>query len=146
MLENNTSFNADLHLGLVLQHRIYTLFPNGFPYSTAITMRSFRSGYTVSYVVNRAARRAGKFHVTLFREGVKFLLIAFRVCTLYSPLKLFFPVAVGQLLLGVGYYSYIYPGTGRFTNRSALLLTSAMTTFLIELGSEQITSLLYKRD
>ncbi len=122
------------------------LLPNGFSYPTTITMAFFRSGYTVEYVPIRAARRSGKSHVSIARDGVKFLLIIFRVCTLYSPLKLFFPVALLQFSAGVMYYGYTYFSEERFTNMSALLLTSALTTFLIGLVSEQITALIFKHD
>ena len=122
------------------------LLPNGFSYPTTITMAFFRSGYTVEYVPIRAAQRSGKSHVSIARDGIKFLLIIFRVCTLYSPLKLFFPVAVLQFLTGAMYYGYTYLSEDRFTNMSALLLTSALTTFLIGLVSEQITALIFKHD
>lgn len=122
------------------------MLPNGFSYPTTITMAFFRSGYTVEYVPIRAAQRSGKSHVSIARDGIKFLLIIFRVCTLYSPLKLFFPVAVLQFLTGAMYYGYTYLSEDRFTNMSALLLTSALTTFLIGLVSEQITALIFKHD
>ena len=122
------------------------MLPNGFSYPTTITMAFFRSGYTVEYVPIRAAQRSGKSHVSVVRDGLKFLLIIFRVCTLYSPLKLFFPVAVLQFLTGVLYYAHTYISEDRFTNMSALLLTSALTTFLIGLVSEQITALIFKHD
>lgn len=122
------------------------MLPNGFSYPTTITMAFFRSGYTVEYVPIRAPRRSGKSHLNLMRDGLKFLLIIFRVCTLYSPLKLFFPMAVLQFVAGAGYYAYTYVQWERFTNMSALLLTSSLTTFLIGLVSEQMTAMLYKHD
>lgn len=122
------------------------MLPNGFSYPTTITMAFFRSGYTVEYVPISAARRTGKSHLSPLRDGLKFLLIIFRVCTLYSPLKLFFPVAMVQFVLGLGYYLFTYVAESRFTNMSALMLTSALTTFLIGLISEQITTLLFKHD
>lgn len=122
------------------------MLPNGFSYPTTITMAFFRAGYAVSYVDIRAGKRSGKSHLHVLRDGVKFLLIIFRVCTLYSPLKLFFPVALLQFLLGAGYYLYTFVAWQRFTNMSALLLTSALTTFLIGLVSEQMTAILYKHE
>lgn len=122
------------------------LLPNGFSYPTTITMAFFRAGYTVIYRPITAARREGKSHVNLFRDGVKFLLIIFRVCTLYSPLKLFFPLALAHGIIGVGYYGYTYATMGRFTNMSALLFSSAIIIFLIGLISEQITALLYSHE
>jgi glycosyltransferase involved in cell wall biosynthesis len=122
------------------------MLPNGFSYPTTITMAFFRSGYTVEYVPIRAGKRSGKSHLNVARDGIKFLLIIFRVCTLYSPLKLFFPIALAQFMLGIGHYLYTFLDVPRFSNMSALLLTSALTTFLIGLVSEQMTAMLYKHD
>ena len=121
------------------------LLPNGFSYPTTCTMAFLRSGYSVSYVPNRAARRIGKSHISPLRDGIRFLLIIMRVCTLYAPLKIFFPVSAAIFSTGVGYYLYTYMTTGRFTNMSALLFLASLSIFLIGLLSEQITMLLYQK-
>ena len=121
------------------------LLPNGFSYPTTITIAFFRAGYAVSYVPIDAQKRGGKSHIKLFRDGVRFLLIIFRITTLYSPLKLFFPVAMLHLAVGLSYYMFTLITAGRFTNMSALLLTMAVFIFLIGLISEQITMLLYQK-
>ena len=123
-----------------------SLLPNGFSYPTTITMAFFRAGYTVTYMPIKAGRRAGRSHLKPLRDGLKFFLIIFKVGTLYSPLKLFLPVAFLQALIGLSYYLYTFIESARFTNMSALLLASAVTTFLMGLISEQITALLYKQD
>ncbi len=120
------------------------LLPNGFSYPTTITMAFFRSGYSVSYVPIHAAKRLGKSHIRIVRDGIRFLLIIFRVGTLYSPLKLFLPISGFFFTLGASYYAYTYLSHGRFTNMSALLLITSVLVFLIGLVSEQITSLNYK--
>ncbi len=122
------------------------LLPNGFSYPTTSTMAFFRSAYPVAYVPIQAARRIGKSHIRPLRDGVRFLLIIFKIATLYSPLKLFAPVAMGFALLGLGNYAYTYSTQHRFTNMSALLLSAAVIVFLIGLMSEQITNLTYRRD
>ncbi len=121
------------------------LLPNGFSYPTTSTMAFFRSAYAVSYVPIHAARRIGTSHIRPLRDGVRFLLIIFKIATLYSPLKLFAPVAVGFALLGLGNYAYTFSTLHRFTNMSALLLSAAVIVFLIGLISEQITNLTYRR-
>ena len=68
----------------------------------------------------------------------------FKVTTLYSPLKLFFPVATAFFLTGIGYYSYTYFTMTRFTNMSALLLTAAVVILMMGLISEQITALNFR--
>lgn len=120
------------------------LLPNGFSYPTTSTMAFFRSAYPVTYVPIPVAQRIGKSHIRPFRDGVRFLLIIFRIATLYSPLKLFAPVSATFLLLGLGYYGYTYAMYHRFTNMSVLLFSAAVIVFLIGLISEQITSLTYQ--
>lgn len=122
------------------------LLPNGFSYPTTSTMAFSRSGYSLGYVPVRVMPRRGASHIFALRDGVKFLLIIFRVGTLYSPLRIYFPIAFILAMMGIGYYAYTFFAQGRFTNMSALLLTGALVTFLFGLLSEQITSLIYKRD
>ncbi len=122
------------------------LLPNGFSYPTTITMAFFRSAYAVAYEPIPVAERVGRSHIRPLRDGVRFLLIIFKIATLYSPLKLFAPTAFAFGLLGVGYYAYTYATQGRFTNMSALLFSAAVIVFLVGLVSEQITALTYKRN
>ena len=120
------------------------LLPNGFSYPTTITMAFFRAGFPVGYVPVTAQAREGKSHISPLRDGVRFLLIIFRVGVLYSPLKVFFPISLGFFVLGLSYYVYTYVTAGRFTNMSALLFITCVLVFLIGLVSEQITMLLYR--
>jgi glycosyltransferase involved in cell wall biosynthesis len=121
------------------------LLPNGFSYPTTSTMAFFRSGYPVAYVGVPVGPRIGRSHIRPLRDGLRFLLIIFKIATLYSPLKLFLPAAFGFGVLGSAYYAYTYTTEGRFTNMSALLLSAAVIVFLIGLVSEQITNLTYVR-
>ena len=123
-----------------------SLLPNRFSYPTTITMSFFRAGYSVAYVpVAVQPRLAGtQSHIDLWRDGVRFLLIIFKIGTLFSPLKLFFPVSLAFFTVAIGYYFYTFITIGRFTNMSALLFTTSVLVFLMGLISEQITSLLYK--
>ena len=108
-------------------------------------MAFFRSGYPVAYVPITAGRREGKSHIRPLHDGVRFLLIIFKIGTLYSPLKLFFPISLGFFLLGLWYYTHTFMTQGRFTNMGALLFSVAVVVFLVGLVSEQITSLFYQK-
>jgi glycosyltransferase involved in cell wall biosynthesis len=121
------------------------LLPNGFSYPTTITMAFFRSAYPVAYVPIPVAPRVGRSHIRPLRDGMRFLLIIFKIATLYSPLKLFAPAAALFFALGLGNYVYTFITEGRFTNMSALLLSAAVIVFLIGLISEQITGLMYRK-
>jgi hypothetical protein len=120
------------------------LLPNGFSYPTTITMAFFRSAYSVSYLPIPVAARVGRSHIRPLRDGLRFLLIIFKIATLYSPLKLFAPAALMFFALGIGNYVRTFLAEGRFTNMSALLLSASVIVFLIGLVSEQITALTYR--
>ena len=121
------------------------LLPNGFSYPTTITMAFLRSGYPIDFVTIKAAQRVGKSHIRPIRDGLRFLIIIFKVVTLYSPLKIFVPTSAAFFATGLGYYLYTYLTLGRFTNMSMLLFSASVIVFLIGLISEQITALTFSR-
>lgn len=120
------------------------MLPNGFSYPTTITMSFFRAGYSVTYLSIEAPKRIGKSHIRLWRDGVRFFLIIFKIGTLYSPLKLFLPISFAFFSVGLSYYGYTFLHYNRFTNMSALLFITSILVFLIGLISEQISTLNYK--
>ncbi len=120
------------------------LLPNGFSYPTTSTMAFFRSGLPVGYIPIRATQREGKSHIRPFRDGSRFLVIILKIGALFSPMRLFLPIAAALFGIGVSYYIYTYFSAGRFTNMSAMLITASLLTFLIGLLSEQVSSLHYK--
>lgn len=120
------------------------LLPNGFSYPTTSTMAFFRCGYLVRYIPISVQKRKGKSHIKPFKDGARFLIIIFKVATLYSPLKVFLPISVLFFMLGLGRYFYTYATMSTFTNMSALLMVASVQTFLVGLVSEQITALLYQ--
>lgn len=120
------------------------LLPNGFSYPTTSTMAFFRAGYSVGYVPIHAAKRVGDSHIRPVKDGIRFLLIIFKVGTLYSPLKLFAPFALLLFISATAWYAYTLSTQLRFTNMSALFYTGSIMVFLMGLISEQITSLMYR--
>jgi glycosyltransferase involved in cell wall biosynthesis len=120
------------------------LLPNGFSYPTTSTMAFFRSAYAVAYMPIKAAQRIGKSHIKPIRDGVRFLLIIFKIATLYSPLKLFVPASAVFFGLGCLNYAWTFVHEGRLTNMSTLMWSAAVIVFLIGLVSEQITGLTYR--
>lgn len=120
------------------------ILPNGFSYPTTVTMAFLRAGYPVSFVPVDVRQREGRSHIRPLRDGIRFLLIIFRIGTLYSPLKIFFPTSAILFAGGLANYAYTYSTAGRFTNMSALLLLAALLVFLIGLIAEQITALMYQ--
>ena len=122
------------------------LLPNGFSYPTTITMAFFRAGYAVAYEpIDVQPRMQGTAsHIRLWRDGIRFLLIIFKIGTLYSPLKLFAPVALVHAIDWYGILCFHFLSHGRLSLATIFLLSSSVTIFLIGLVSEQITQLMYR--
>ena len=121
------------------------LLPNGFSYPTTSTMAFFRSAYPVAYLPIKAAQRVGKSHIKPIKDGIRFLLIIFKIATLYSPFKLFVPASAMFFALGCVNYAWTFVHDGRLTNGSTLFWSASVIVFLIGLVSEQITALTYRR-
>ena len=94
--------------------------------------------------IQRQERKKGRARFRLFRDVAVFIMMITRICTLHSPLRIFLPVSLFTFLLGLGYYIFTFVTAGRFTNMSALLLTTAVVIFMMGLVSEQITQMRFE--
>jgi glycosyltransferase involved in cell wall biosynthesis len=122
------------------------LLPNTYSYPTTITLGILRTGRSVKYIpITTRPRRKGSSNIKLFHDGVRFFMIIIRICTLYSPMRVFLPVSFIMFLLGTFRYLYSYIIEGRFTNMSALLYVAAIIIFMMSLISEQICQLRFER-
>ncbi len=128
----------------VAQQFIY-LLPNTFSYPTTLTMSYLRSGRSVQYIPIETEKRVGASKIKLLKDGVRFLLIISKIATLYSPMRVFFPLSLSIFLIGLGYYGYTFTFFHRFTNMSALLFSTSVIVFMIGLVSEQISQMFYDK-
>ena len=119
---------------------ILHLLPNGFSYPTTSCLAFLKAGLSVDFVPIRARPRVGTSKIKLLRDGTRFLLIILKIVTLYSPLRVFFPVSAGALVLGVGYGLWNVANYGKIPMGSALLIQLAVVVFLFGLISEQIAA------
>jgi len=126
--------------------KLLYLLPNSYSYPTTLTLGVLRNGMSVKYVpVDVTTRKTGKSNVRLFKDGVRFFMIITKICTLYSPFRVFLPVSFLMFLAGVSNYAYTYLQFRRFTNMSALLFMTALLIFMLGLISEQICQMRFER-
>jgi glycosyltransferase involved in cell wall biosynthesis len=121
------------------------LLPNTFSYPTTSTMALLKAGYSVKFVPVKMHKRAGKSKIRLTQDGVRFILIILKMITLYSPLKVFFPVSVVLFVLGAAYAIFTIATQVHITNSSTLLISMSIIIFLIGLVSEQVAALRFER-
>ncbi len=121
------------------------LLPNTFSYPTTLTMSYLRSGRSVKYLPIDVKKRVGNSKIRLVEDGIRFFLIISKVATLFSPFRIFLPISVLLFCIGLGYYCFTFVTQGRFTNMSALLLSTSIIVFMIGLVSEQISQMRYDK-
>ncbi|MFZ5863285.1 MAG: glycosyltransferase family 2 protein [Nitrospirota bacterium] len=141
ILDTTSGFRA---IKASLARRFVYLLPNAFSYPTTLTMATIRAGHSVTFVPIVAVRRKGKSKLQPLRDGFRFLVIMFKIATLYSPIKVFLPVSAVFFTTGLGYYMYTFLESRRFTNMSALLFINAVIIFLMGLVSEQIAQMRFE--
>ncbi|MEN8135693.1 MAG: glycosyltransferase family 2 protein [Thermodesulfobacteriota bacterium] len=121
------------------------LLPNTFSYPSTLTLAYLRSGLAVKYIPIETKRCNGKSKIKLLQDGARFFIIITKISTLFSPLRIFLPASLFFLISGFSYYIYTFVTAHRFSNMSALLLSTSVIIFMMGLISEQITQLRYDR-
>jgi glycosyltransferase involved in cell wall biosynthesis len=139
----------DLTSGFRGAHRAHLreflhLLPNGFSTPTTTTLAFIKAGYNVHFEPIEADARVGQSKIRLARDGAKFLLIVLKIVTMFSPLRVFLPIALAAFFAGAGYAVWTIATQSHVTNSSVLLIMLAVIVFLVGLVSEQIAALRFE--
>ena len=101
----------DLNSGLRLirkdaVERFANLLPDGFSFTTTITLAMLSSGYNVKYVPIDYQKRTGKSKIRPVADTLGFLMLIFRTIMYFNPLRVFLPTAIlfvaASLVVGIG--------------------------------------------
>ena len=117
------------------------LMPNGFSTPTTTTLAFVKAGYSVRFEPISVSPRLGKSKIKLVSDGARFLMILLRVITVFSPLRIFLPIAGVFFIFGAGYAVWTTVTRHDITDSSVLLLVLAVVIFLVGLVSEQIATM-----
>jgi glycosyltransferase involved in cell wall biosynthesis len=120
------------------------LLPNGFSTPTTTTLAFIKAGYNVAFEPVEARTRVGHSKIRFARDGAKFLIIIFKIVTLFSPLRIFLPISLASFGVGAAYAAWTIATQRHITNSSVLLIMLAVIIFLVGLVSEQISALRFE--
>jgi len=120
------------------------LLPNGFSTPTTTTLAFIKAGYNVAFEPTDARPRVGTSKIKLARDGAKFFMIILKIVTLFSPLRVFLPLAGASVLLGIVYGLWNVVAHSRIPNGAVLLILFGVMVFLVGLVSEQISALRFE--
>ncbi len=96
----------DLNSGLrvmkkSLIKRFMSLLPDGFSFTSTITLSLLTHGYDVKYVPINYAKRIGKSSIRPIRDTLNFLHLIVRTVMYFKPLKIFVPVSVAMFMMAI---------------------------------------------
>jgi glycosyltransferase involved in cell wall biosynthesis len=120
------------------------LLPNGFSTPTTTTLAFIKAGYNVAFEPVEARSRTGQSKIRLARDGAKFFMIILKIVTIFSPLRVFVPLAGVTILTGLGYGLWNVVAHSRIPNGAVLLILFGVMVFLVGLVSEQISALRFE--
>ena len=124
------------------------LLPNQFSWPTTSALAFAKAGFHVRFepiVVRR--RETGRSSQKLTRNGIRFLLIILRMSTLFSPLRIFFPLFVLLELLAVAAYAWSVAESGRLLHlppSTVMFFLGGLVLLFFGLISEQVASLRFR--
>ncbi|MCB9784867.1 MAG: glycosyltransferase family 2 protein [Candidatus Omnitrophica bacterium] len=118
------------------------ILPNGFSLTTTITLAMLKDGREVRYVpIEGSPRKGGESQVRMVRDGMGTLLMILRVIMLFDPLRVFTPIALVQIVLGVLYTFYTVVSDTNITETSPMLLLSGFGFLFFGLLADQVSNL-----
>jgi glycosyltransferase involved in cell wall biosynthesis len=125
------------------------LLPNGFSTPVTTTLGFIKAGYSVKFLpTTMLKRQGGRSKIKPVRDGSRFFIIAFRMSTMFAPMKLFLPVSAALVAIALVYTVVdilFFSQRLYVTNTAVLLITIGILTFLIGLVAEQIAALRFER-
>ena len=81
--------------------RFLSLYPDGFSFTTTITLAMLTNHYRVKFVPINYLRRIGKSSIKPIRDFTNFTILIIRICAYFKPLNVFVPPALLFILLGL---------------------------------------------
>src|SRR5262249_30531562 len=95
----------DLNSGLrlfkrELAERFFSLFPEGFSFTTTITVSGLTNGYQVKFVPVNYFKRVGQSSISPLRDFFGFMFLVVRLVTYFKPLNVFLPAATVIFMIG----------------------------------------------
>ncbi len=123
---------------LVLTYR--PILPQGFSFTTTITLAALTNGHRVDYVSVNYAQRHGRSKIRPIRDTLGFTALIIRTVLYFNPLKVMYPVAGVVLLglLGSLYYDVFVTSPPNLADKSVLLFVLFMQILSVGLLADLI--------
>lgn len=137
----------DLNCGLRLlkrEHflRLSHILPNGFSLSTTITLAFFKENLNVKYVPITINKRVGRSSLKV-TDGLETLMLTIRLIMLFSPLKIFVPLALFGFFLSFVWFIHdlVVYNFVLISKSIGFIFVASLLIFLFGLSADQIAAI-----
>ncbi len=118
------------------------ILPNGFSFTTTITLAALTSGYSVKYVPIDAPKRVGTSKIRPFRDGFLFTMLIIRTISLFNPMKIVLPLSGFLCIAGLLYAIDGVIQNNHIPSGALLFILSGLIIFFFGIISDQISVLI----
>jgi len=117
----------------------FNLLPNGFSFTTTITLAMLNNQYSVQFVPIDYYHRIGKSKISPIRDTITFLVLITRIALYFAPLKVFLAISLIMILCAIFWGAFSLLVLGRLADISTLVIfLSAIQIGVIGLIAEHI--------
>lgn len=113
-----------------LVRKFVRLLPDGFSFTTTITLAMITHGHEVRYIPINYAQRVGKSSIRPIRDTLNFFSLIVRTILYFRPLKIFVPASAAMLGLATGTAIVSKAVFGQVADVTAVTLASASIQLL----------------
>jgi glycosyltransferase involved in cell wall biosynthesis len=134
----------DLNSGLRVFPRdtalsFFGILPNGFSFTTTITLGMLTNGYSVEYLPVDYHPRVGHSKIRPIQDTVNFIQLISRIALYFQPLKVFVPLSVGLFMAAVFWAIVSKVVLGQLADVSVLVMVmTAIQVYTIGMLAELI--------
>ncbi|MCA9441084.1 MAG: glycosyltransferase family 2 protein, partial [Candidatus Omnitrophica bacterium] len=104
------------------------LFPDGFSFTTTITLASLCDGHRVEFIPIDYTKRSGKSKIRPLRDTFNFIVLIIRVAAYFDPLRVFLPASFFTGFISLTMLVYYFYKDGGVSDAGVL---ACMVTLLI---------------
>jgi glycosyltransferase involved in cell wall biosynthesis len=106
--------------------KFINLLPDGFSFTTTITLGMLTNGYSVKYIPIEYHPRIGKSKIRPIKDTLNFIMLVLRIALYFRPMRIFIPMSVLLMLAAVlwGAISAFFLGRLADVSTSVLVLAA----------------------
>lgn len=105
--------------------RLFRLLPDGFSFTTTITMAMLNNSYIVDYTPINYHPRVGRSKIRPLHDTVNFIGLVLRIALYFAPLKIFVPLSILLLVVAVAWGFFSKLVLGKLADVSTVVLVLA---------------------